>query len=89
MLNSERVLWLSHVCEVITEPSAEAFLPTVTTVHSSRRPSCPRPAPDAGPAADTRTKVPMKKSAAFRDPSRAPKKNVPKESSRLMIVPPV
>jgi len=37
MLNSERVLWLSQVCDVMTDPSAEAFLPTVMTVHSSRR----------------------------------------------------
>jgi hypothetical protein len=37
MLNSERVLWLSQVCDVRTDPSAEAFLPTVMTVHSSRR----------------------------------------------------
>jgi hypothetical protein len=37
MSNSERVRWLSQVCEVMTDPSAEAFLPTVMTVHSSRR----------------------------------------------------
>jgi hypothetical protein len=31
------VRWLSQVCEVITDPSADAFLPTVMIVHSSER----------------------------------------------------
>jgi hypothetical protein len=31
------VRWLSHVCDVITEPSADAADPTVTTVHLSGR----------------------------------------------------
>jgi hypothetical protein len=44
MLNHDRVRWLSQVCDVMTDPSADAFLPTVMTVHSSTR-SSPEPVP--------------------------------------------
>ena len=37
MSSHDRVRWLSHVCDVITDPSADAALPTVITVHSSLR----------------------------------------------------
>src|SRR4030042_696219 len=31
---SDPFCWLSHVCEVITDPSTEAFLPTMIEVHA-------------------------------------------------------
>jgi hypothetical protein len=43
MSNQARYRWPSHVCEVITEPSAEAFFPTTTLVQPSGRSSALAP----------------------------------------------